>query len=264
MNLAELWTGLLDLVAQVIIPVWTDLIAYIPLAIALLLLLFVAGLAWAWHRNAEGNRSRVPRPLPAGRKPEDMHLPGPSAWPLLIPVGLVLMVFAVVFGLASVANMVLMTIGVVIAGIGVLGWYLDDKRAYAQVTAAGHGQLEAGLQAPPPDWSLQPPADTHLPGPSAWPLLAPLGLVFMVAGLIFGPAMLIGGLIMAAIAAVGWLLDAGHELEDVEAHGHPTQADRDPVKAWPARLMPIYLIVGSVAILLTLAPWLLSLLPGSG
>jgi len=262
-NLADLWTGLLDLVAQVIIPVWNDLIAYIPVAIALLLLLGVAGLTWAWHRNAAGNRSRVPRTLPAGRKPQDTHLPGPSAWPLLIPVGLVFIAFAIVFGLASVANMVLMTIGVVIAGVGVLGWYLDDKRAYAHVAAAGHGQSAAGLHASPPDWSLQPPVGTHLPGPSAWPLLAPLGLVFMAAGLIFGPAMLIGGLIMAAIAALGWLLDASHELQDVEAHGHPTQADRDPAKAWPGRLMPVYVIVGGLALLLTLAPWLLTLLPGS-
>ena len=36
MNLGELWTGILDLVAQVIIPVWNDLIAYIPLLLVLL------------------------------------------------------------------------------------------------------------------------------------------------------------------------------------------------------------------------------------
>ena len=75
--------------------------------------------------------------------------------------------------------------------------------------------------------------------------------------------MLIGGLVMAAIAAIGWLLDADRELEDVEAHGHPTQADRDPEKAWPRRLIPIYVFVGGLAILITLTPWLLSLLPGS-
>jgi uncharacterized iron-regulated membrane protein len=85
----------------------------------------------------------------------------------------------------------------------------------------------------------------------------------MVAGLIFGPAMLVGGLAMAAIAAIGWLLDADRELKDVEAHGHPSQADRDPERAWPRRLIPVYVFVGGLAILLTLAPWLLSLLPGS-
>ena len=142
-----------------------------------------------------------------------MHLPGPSLWPFVAPAGLLLIVFAVVFGLASVANMVLLTIGVAIVGIGLLGWYLDANREYAHVEAASHGQLEAGYGARPPDWALQPPAGTHLPGPSAWPFLAPLGLGFMVAGLVFGPAMLIGGLVMAAIAAIGWLLDADRELE---------------------------------------------------
>jgi hypothetical protein len=91
-----------------------------------------------------------------------------------------------------------------------------------------------------------------------------VGLLFVVAGLIFGPAMLIGGLIMAAIAVVGWLFDANRELEDVEEHGHPSDVDRDPEKAWPRRLIPVYVFVGGLAILITLLPWLLSLLPGSG
>jgi hypothetical protein len=69
---------------------------------------------------------------------------------------------------------------------------------------------------------------------------------------------------MAAIAAIGWLLDADRELDDLEAHGHPTQGDRDPEKAWPRRLVPVYVAVAGAALLLTLAPWLLSLLPGSG
>ncbi len=263
MNLGELWTAFLDLIGEIIIPVWNDLIAYIPLVLALLVLASVAGLAWAWQRNAAPNRSRVPPPLPAGRKPEDMHLPGPSLWPFVAPAGLLLIVFAVVFGLGSVANMVLLAIGVTITAIGIAGWYMDANREYAQVEAGAHGRLEAGLSARPPDWSLQPPAGTHLPGPSAWPFLAPVGLLFTVAGLIFGPAMLVGGIIMSLIAVVGWLLDARRELDDVEAHGHPTQADRDPRKAWPRRLIPVYVGVGSLAILLTLAPWLLSLLPGS-
>ncbi len=118
--------------------------------------------------------------------------------------------------------------------------------------------------APAPAWSLTPPEGMHLPGPSAWPLLAPVGLLFIVAGLIFGPALIIGGLVMAIIASVGWLLDARHELDDLEEHGHPSQGDRDPEKAWPRRLIPVYVFVGALAILVTITPWLLSLLPGSG
>jgi hypothetical protein len=263
-NLGQIWTTLLELIAQVIIPTWNNLIQYIPVLLVLLVVVSLAGLAWYWQRNAAANRSRVPRPLSAGRKPEDMHLPGPSAWPLVTPVGLLLIAFAVVFGiLDSLANLGLLVLGAGIAIVGILGWYLDANREYARVEAGGHGAAITAGQMEPPGWALQPPEGLHLPGPSAWPFLAPLGLFFLAAGLIFGPALIVGGLVMAVIACVGWLLDAQRELADVEAHGHATQGDRDPERAWPRRLIPIYVLVGGLAILLTLAPWLLSLLPGS-
>lgn len=265
MNLGEIWTFILELIAQIIIPTWNNLIGYIPLLLALLLVLTIAGLAWYWQRNAAANRSRVPRPVPAGRQPEGMHLPGPSAWPFVAPIGLLLIAFAVVFGvLDSLANMALFALGASVAVIGIVGWYLDASREYAQVAAGGHAQLTAGpASGRPPGWALQPPEGMHLPGPSAWPFLAPVGLLFMVAGLVFGPAMLIGGLVMAAIAAVGWLLDADRELDDIETHGHPAQTDRDPERAWPRRLIPVYVLVAGLALLLTVAPWLISLLPGN-
>jgi len=266
-NLDPIWSGFLEFVAQIIIPTWNNLIQYLPLLLVLLLIVSIAGLAWYWQRNAAANRSRVPKPLPAGRKPDDMHLPGPSLWPFVAPVGLLLVAFAIVFGvIGSLANLFLLSLGVVIVVIGLLGWYVDANREYAHVAAGAHGAgapaLEPG-RSQAPGWSLAPPDGMHLPGPSAWPFLAPLGLFFMVAGLIFGPALIVGGLVMAAIASIGWLVDAGRELKDVEAHGHPTQADRDPERAWPRRLMPVYVLVGGLALLITLAPWLISLLPGS-
>ncbi len=260
----ELWSGILEFIGQIIIPVWNDLIAYIPLLLALATLAIVAGVALMWRRNASGNRSRVPRPIPAGRKPADMHLPGPSLWPFVAPVGLFFIGFGVALGpFTSPIYAGLVVLGLVIVVVGLAGWYADANREYVQVEAGGHG---AGSEATAdlPGWALKPPPGMHLPGPSAWPLLAPVGLLFLASGLIFGAAMLVGGLIMAVIALIGWLLDANEELEDVEEHGHPTQADRDPEKAWPRRLIPVYFILAGVAILLTLLPWAGSLLPGSG
>jgi hypothetical protein len=264
-DLGELWTGLLDVVGQVMIPVWKDLIQYLPLLLLLLVIASLGGLAWSWQHHSAENRSRVARPVPAGHKPDDVHMPGPSAWPLVAPVGLLLIVFAVVFGpLESFANMLLLGMGAGVAVIGIAGWYLDARKEYVEVESGGHGGI-GGSTPQAPAWSLAPPEGMHLPGPSAWPFLAPVGLLFMVAGLIFGPALLVGGLIMAVIAVIGWLLDAGRELDDIEAHdGHPSQADRDPERAWPRRLIPVFFFVGAMAILLTMAPWLLSLLPGSG
>lgn len=262
MNLEELWTGILDAIAQVIIPVWNDLIQYLPLLIVFAGLGILGAIIWMWRVNTAGNASRVPKPIPAGRKPDDMHLPGPSLWPFVGPAGLLFILFGLALGPAeSLFNLGLVLMGAIIAVVGIVGWYLDAGKEYVAVEAGGHGTPEETAQVP--GWSLKPPDGMHLPGPSAWPLLAPVGLLFLASGLVFGPAMFIGGAIMAAIAIIGWLLDAGRELDDVEEHGHPTQADRDPEKAWPVRLIPVYFIVGAFAIGLTLLPWLLSLLPGS-
>ena len=158
-------------------------------------------------------------------------------------------------------NLAILLFGLTVALVGIVGWYLDAGKEYATVEAGGHGTSDEGNGVA--SWSLMPPNGVHLPGPSAWPLLAPVGLVFLASGLIFGAAMFVGGLIMSFIAIVGWLGDANRELEDIEEHGHPSQADRDPVRAWPARLIPVYFGIGALAIGWTLLPWLLSLLPGS-
>lgn len=266
MNFGEAWTFVLEVIGKTIVPVWKDLIQYLPMILVLLLLASVGGLIWYWQRSSAANRSRVPAPIPSGRQPQDMHLPGPSLWPFVAPIGLVLVLFSLAFGLfESLATLTLLGVGVTIGVVGILGWYLDANKEYAVVEAGGHG--EQGLltaETAPPGWSLTPPAGMHLPGPSAWPFLAPVGLFFIVSGLVFGATMLVGGLIMATIAVIGWLIDADRELEDLEEHGHPSQADRDPDKAWPRRLIPIYFFVGALALLITLLPWLLSLLPGSG
>jgi hypothetical protein len=263
LNLGELWTGILAFLARIIIPVWNDIIEYLVLVITLVVLASIGGLALWWRRHSAANRSRVPKPIPAGHKPDDQHLPGPSLWPFVAPVGLLLVLFAVAFGpFESLANMTLLSLGVAIAAAGIIGWYLDANKEYIEVESGVHGSATA--TASPPGWSLKPPEGMHLPGPSAWPLLAPVGLLFVIAGLIFGPILFVGGAIMAIIAIVGWYFDAAGELDDLEAHGHPSQADRDPEKAWPRKLVPVYFIIGAGTILLTLTPWLLSLLPGSG
>jgi len=263
-NLGELWTGVLETLARIMIPVWNDLIQYLPLVVSLIGFGIVAALVWMWWVNSAGNRSRVPRPIPAGRKPDDTHLPGPTLWPFVAPVGLLLVAFGVVFGpFESLVALTLVLGGLGIAGVGIIGWYLDAGKEYVAVEAGGH-PAEGEAAAAASGWSLTPPEGMHLPSPSAWPLLAPVGLLFLASGLLFGPAMFIGGAIMAGIAIIGWLLDAGRELDDLEEHGHPSQADRDPEKAWPSRLMPVYFFVGVLAVGWTLLPWLLSLLPGSG
>jgi plastocyanin len=69
---------------------------------------------------------------------------------------------------------------------------------------------------------------------------------------------------MGAIAAIGWLMDANRELAGVEAHGHAVAGTRDPEKAFPKALGPLYVAVAGGVLLVTLLPWAFSLLPDLG
>jgi plastocyanin len=198
--------------------------------------------------------------------PADLHMPGPSLWPFVAPVGLLLMAFSLAVGLTgSLLTLSLFALGAAVGVIGLVGWFLDAGREYESLESGGHGAHAPALPAgePVPAWTLEPPEGVHMPGPSAWPFLAPIGLGFAVAGLIFGPILILGGFVMAAIALVGWLIDANRELTDVEAHGHATPSTRDPEAAFPKALGPLYVAVGGAVLLITLLPWALSLLPAA-
>ena len=78
--------------------------------------------------------------------------------------------------------------------VGATGWYLDARREYDQLDAHDHGlRLVAethGTGAPAP---VVIPEGIHMPGPSAWPFLAPIGLFFIFLGLVLGPLLIVAG-----------------------------------------------------------------------
>jgi plastocyanin len=83
----------------------------------------------------------------------------------------------------------------------------------------------------------------------------------MFLGLVLGPLLIVGGAFMAIAAGVGWYIDANREYVQVEAGHEPEPVTRDPVKAFPRWAAPTFAAVGGFVILLTLAPWFLSLIP---
>jgi plastocyanin len=219
----------------------------------------------------------VPRAAPAGAPPAGLHLPSPSIWPLIAPIGLFLIFASVVFtGTVEVIdptdpsrmmevsagpNLLLLAIGLALGALAALGWYLDAGREYA-ATEAGDRHLVLVEETDGREPLERPmPAGIHLPPPSAWPFLAPIGLFLAFLGLVFGPVLILGGLLMAAIAAAGWYLDAGREYREVAEGVHPDPEARDPERRFPKRLMPLYVAIAAVSIALTLAPWFLTLLP---
>ncbi len=262
----QVWGQALDFVSRFVTPAWDTLLQYIPLLLLFgLLPMALLGIAWGWRRNAALNRSRVPAVLPAGPAPAGVHMPSPSIWPFVAPVGLLLLFLSLAIGGGESTlpvNLPLALTGLLVAVVGAAGWYRDATREYDDLDAHEHGLRVAARIEPgePADETI--PEGVHLPGPSAWPFLAPIGLMFMFLGLVLGPLLIVGGAFMAIAAGLGWFVDANREFDQVEATDHPAEpTTRDPVKVFPRWAAPTFAAVGGFVVLLTLAPWFLSLIP---
>ncbi|MDP8904368.1 MAG: hypothetical protein M3N29_03475, partial [Chloroflexota bacterium] len=107
--------------------------------------------------------------------------------------------------------------------------------------AGGRGAAGSALvvvpERPAP---AEPPPGVHMPGPSPWPFFAPIGLTVIFFGLILSPILIVIGLALSVIAAVGWLREASREYKSVESVGHAVPHTRDPEQAWPRRLVPVF------------------------
>lgn len=260
----DLWTSFLNLLSQVITPTWNDLLQYMPLLILGLVALSVLYLGRVWAANAALNRPRVSQRVTAGPTPAGVHLPGPSPWPFVLPIGGMFVLLGLVLAPAGLPfNPILIGIGALIALVGILGWYRDAGREWRRTEFGAHAEL-----APPAAVAVlpekEPPPGVHLPGPSPWPFFAPIALLFMFAGLVFGPLLILGGLVMGIIAAVGWYRDAGHEYHQVEAGHLAEPRTRDPRRAFPLSVVKVYMGIAGVVIAITMLPWLLSFLPAGG
>jgi hypothetical protein len=274
---------LLELIEQLVMPNWPDLIALLPIVLIVLIggyLLYLGYVAW---RTAGRTRPRVAPRLAGGEPPAGVHLPGPSRWPFVLPIGGTLILFALLIQPPDEAgglplNVPLLLLGLAVTLVGFAGWLLDanrEWRATEHSSEAIHGELAPGTHAiaalaaggdsAVSEAALEPPVGVHLPGPSPWPFFAPLGLTLLLFGIILSPWLLLGGLLLSVIAAAGWYLEASHEYRSTEELGHAVPKTRDPARAWPRRLVPVYVGVAVVSVLLALSPllfdWLGSLAP---
>jgi hypothetical protein len=59
---------------------------------------------------------------------------------------------------------------------------------------------------------VEPPrAATHLPRPTAWPMLLAAGVTMLMAGLITNPIFAVAGIVAVGIALRGWFEEVRHE-----------------------------------------------------
>lgn len=258
------WTAFLGLLSKVITPVWNDLLQYMPLLLFVLAGMVVLSVARSWSANAALNRSRVAQRVTAGPTPPGVHLPGPSLWPFVLPIGGMLILLSLVLhpqGLPT--NPVLLGVGALVVALGIFGWYRDAGREWKRTESGGRTELAAPARVALVAEN-EPPPGVHLPGPSPWPFFAPIALLFVFAGLIFGPLLLLGGLAMGVVAAFGWYLDAGREFRQVDAGQLAEPRTRDPRRAFPIGVVKLYFGIAAVVILITVAPALFRFLPSGG
>jgi plastocyanin len=258
---------------------------------AALIVLTLAFVAYVWLRNLSFNRPRITRRY-ANIAPPGIHMPGPSRWPFVIPVGATLILFGLAIRPTDSAghatapvNVPFLAAGLVITAVAVLGWLRDAMREWRRAeglpddshalaiapggaaAALGPGLRVSAFPARPhvPVVAVprvdareravsEPPPGVHMPGPSPWPFLFPLALSVVFFGLVFSPAIILGGIVMVVVAAAGWLRDAGLEYRQVEAGQHPEPRTRDPERAFPKRLLGAYALIGLLSVALIVAP----------
>ncbi len=289
---------LFQLLSQLLLPNWSDLILLLPWVLIALVIVWLLFTAWQWRRAGDINRSRVPPPLRGGAPPPGVHMPGPSRWPFVVPIGAALLLFSFVLTPRDIENnptqpvvVPLFVIGMIVTVVAIIGWLRDAMREWRETERGHHepalavasGSAAALMPGPggalitahaasvamaePEFVAVEPPPGVHMPGPSPWPFFAPIAVTLMLFGVIFSSVLILGGLILALIAVGGWVRDAWREWESTEEVGHAVPKTRDPVKAWPRRLVPLFAAVIAISLFVALAPlglnYLNSLTPAS-
>ena len=206
--LEEIWNGILELLAQFVIPDWGALIALLPVFIFVVTLVW---LAMMFVRLYRAPRARRGKRRVAPRTPPGLHMPGPSFAPILASIGVFLLFLGVVFpGPILVA-------GAIALGLTLLYWLTESTRIYDR---------DLGVRTAtdlPVVVREGPPPGVHLPGPSFRPFLGALGTGLLMLGLAFGGWLLAVGVIALVATLLGWLVDARREYVktvEADATGH--------------------------------------------
>lgn len=233
--LEELWNGILELMAQFVIPDWGALIALLPVFVFVFTLLI---LAWTFLRLFRAPKPRRGKRRVTPRTPAGLHMPGPSWAPILAAIG----VFLLFLGIAFPGPILLL--GSIALGLTLLYWLTESTRIYDRDLGVRTAtELPALLHA-------GPPPGVHMPGPSFRPILGALGTGMLMLGLVFGGWLLAVGVIALIATLVGWLVDARKEyIKTVEADstGH---LDNSPAPRTPALLLVVLatLLIGGVVL----------------
>jgi plastocyanin len=232
--LDQIWNGILELLAQFVIPDWGAVIALLPVVMLVLVVLILANLfirIWRAPKPRRGKGRLTPR-TPAG-----IHLPGPSFSPPLAALGVFLLMVGLVFGGPWIF------VGLVATVLTLLYWLAEAIRTYDR---------DLGATAPvlPAPAHTGPPPGVHMPGPSFRPFLGALGMGMLMLGLVFPGWLLAAGLIALIATLMGWLFDARREYVKVEEADLTGHLENPPPPRAPSALLwtLAVLLVGAVVL----------------
>ena len=224
----DLWNAVIDQLAKVVTPDWGALIALIPVA---LLVLVVVYLGWIVRRYAMAGptrRGRIIEPVaPAG-----VHMPPGSIAPFLVAGAAAILFLGLVFPGPA------LWIGGAAVVFTLIYWGREFVREYDQLD----GRTRALVVA-----HGAPPEGVHMPGPSFRPFLVSVAAAVLFLGLVFGLPFLLAGLAMLLISLGGWLRDARRDYRDVEVTdrvGHPPD---HPAPAFPKRTLGLFALLFVIA-----------------
>ncbi len=238
--LEDIWNGILELMAQFVIPDWGALIALLPVFIFVFTLII---LAWVFRRLIRAPKPRRGFQRVPPRTPPGLHMPGPSFAPIFASIGAFLLFLGIVFPGP------LLLLGGIALGLTLLYWLKESVRIYDHdlgVRTATELPAVAG-EGPPPG--------VHMPGPSFRPFLGAVGTGMLMLGLVFGGWLLAAGVIALVATLVGWLIDArGEYVKTVEADttGH---LENIPAPRTPTLLLAVLAVLLIVGVALE-AGWL--------
>ena len=221
--LDDLWSGILDLASQFVIPDWGSVISLLPI---LVIFLVVAVLLWVFLKLYHQAPARRGKQRIVPRTPPGIHMPGPSWSPILASVGAFFLFAGLVFGGP------LLLLGAIALAVTLLFWLVEALRTYEHDTGSQSPTLPVVIHPGPPE-------GVHMPGPSYRPFLAAVGATLLMLGLVFGEWLLAVGVIALIATLVGWLIDARREYaktEEADVTGH--------LENIPAPRTPSLLLVG--------------------
>jgi plastocyanin len=220
----DLMKALTDLLTPIVTPDWGALVGLIPIGLGVLVALWFA-LTLRKFATVGPVRRAPARIQPV--TPSDLHMPGPSAAPVLVAFGAAALFGGLVIGGPALIG------GVVILVATLVLWGREAMRDYAHLEPVE--RLPAVIREAPPG--------VHLPGPSIRPFLGALGVTALFGGLIVGGLVLVIGVLFLIWTLLGWLIDFRAEYAKTEEADHTVHLENIPDRRLPVRSLQVFAVL---------------------